>query len=117
MSRRIRLRLDVSVPRTWLAGTLAAALLLTAASELGSENVTMSTYYPAPSGVYTQMLTTQNTFLARDGGRVGIGTGSPTQKLDVAGKLRINDGTQAAGLVLTSDANGVASWGYATYAP
>lgn len=43
-------------------------------------------------------------------GNVGIGTMSPTAKLHLAGKLRVADGTQAAGRVLSSDASGVASW-------
>jgi len=42
--------------------------------------------------------------------RVGIGTDSPTAKLDIQGTLRVADGTQGAGKVLTSDATGVASW-------
>ena len=43
---------------------------------------------------------------------VGIGTSTPdlTTKLHVNGKIKISDGTQGAGKVLTSDANGVASW-------
>jgi hypothetical protein len=44
-------------------------------------------------------------------GNVGIGvTGTPTAKLQVNGTVRITDGTQLAGRVLTSDANGNASW-------
>jgi len=43
-------------------------------------------------------------------GRVGIGTTVPTTSLHVAGNVRIVDGTQAAGRVLTSDASGNASW-------
>ncbi len=43
-------------------------------------------------------------------GNVGIGTTNPSSKLDVRGKVRIVDGSQAAGRVLTSDANGVATW-------
>ena len=45
---------------------------------------------------------------------VGIGTTSPSAKLDVVGAsgttMRIADGNQAVGKVLTSDANGFASW-------
>ena len=41
---------------------------------------------------------------------VGIGTASPSTKLHVAGSFRLENGTQAAGRVLTSDASGVATW-------
>lgn len=43
-------------------------------------------------------------------GNVGIGTSAPTVRLHVAGALRVVDGTQGAGKVLTSDASGVATW-------
>lgn len=43
-------------------------------------------------------------------GDVGIGTTSPSEKLHVAGSIRMVDGTQGTDKVLTSDANGVASW-------
>ncbi|WP_161531460.1 hypothetical protein [Riemerella anatipestifer] len=43
-------------------------------------------------------------------GNVGIGTNSPQAKLDVVGSVRIADGTQQAGRILTSDSNGNASW-------
>jgi hypothetical protein len=47
-------------------------------------------------------------------GNVGINSGAPTTKLDVVGTsgttLKIVDGNQGNGKVLTSDANGVASW-------
>ncbi len=42
--------------------------------------------------------------------RVGIGTDNPSANLDIQGTLRVADGTQGAGKVLTSDASGVASW-------
>jgi hypothetical protein len=41
---------------------------------------------------------------------VGIGTLDPTRKLHVQGGVRISDGTQGAGKVLTSDADGNATW-------
>ncbi|MEQ9656965.1 tail fiber domain-containing protein, partial [Fulvivirga sp.] len=41
---------------------------------------------------------------------VGIGTTPTSASLDIVGNIKITDGTQAAGRVLTSDANGLASW-------
>ena len=41
---------------------------------------------------------------------VGIGTQIPLDKLHVVGNIRMVDGNQAAGNVLTSDANGTATW-------
>lgn len=43
-------------------------------------------------------------------GNMGIGITNPSQKLDVIGKVKITDGTQAAGRILASDANGVGTW-------
>lgn len=56
---------------------------------LRAESLTMTTYYPAPFGGYAKLLTTSDTFLARDGGSVGIGTTSPAAnaKLDVNGNI------------------------------
>lgn len=42
--------------------------------------------------------------------KVGIGTATPSVALDVVGKIRMADGTEAPGRVLTSNANGEASW-------
>ena len=45
-----------------------------------------------------------------DDGSVGINQNNPGAKLDVNGTFKLTDGTQAAGAVLTSDANGLARW-------
>lgn len=57
---------------------------------IGSESLTLTTYYPAPYGGYVSLLTTSQTLLARDGGNVGIGTANPAMKLHVAGDLQAN---------------------------
>lgn len=43
-------------------------------------------------------------------GNLGIGTNAPNAKLHVVGALKMVDGTQGAGKVLTSDATGLAKW-------
>jgi hypothetical protein len=86
----LRIRLDVGFSRSSFRWALVCTMLLVCAPELGSETVTLSTYYPAPSGVYTKMITTRDAWLARDGGNVGIGTLTPAAKLDVNGIIRTN---------------------------
>ncbi|MGB2805008.1 MAG: hypothetical protein WBD64_08960 [Candidatus Zixiibacteriota bacterium] len=55
-----------------------------------------------------------NLLLAEDGGNVGIGTGSPGEKLDVAGTAKVTGFTMptgaASGYVLTSDPSGAGTW-------
>lgn len=57
----------------------------------------------------SQWITNGNT-IYYDLGKIGIGTSTPDTTLHIAGSVKIVDGTQGAGRVLTSDANGVASW-------
>ena len=44
-----------------------------------------------------------------------FGADSSTQNVRINGSLKISDGTQGAGKVLTSDANGLASWGATSF--
>ncbi|MRX69313.1 hypothetical protein SAMN06265349_1062 [Flavobacterium resistens] len=84
-----------------------------------------TSYYDAYSGIRGYYMGTKNSDLRfytsnteklriTDVGNVGIGRQDPTVKLDVynqtAGAVKIVDGTQGAGKVLTSDANGLATW-------
>ena len=81
----ITLHFDFRLGQRSLRWLMAACMVLAAAPEVASESVTLTTYYPAPSGVYTKMITTGDTYLARDGGRVGIGTTGPGFELEVNG--------------------------------
>jgi hypothetical protein len=126
----------VRLDRRAFAGALTLFLMTGAALRLSSETMTMTTTYPAPVGVYNQVITTGNggataadTTLNRSAGntvlvpptnlngRVGVGTASPQTKLHVAGTVRLVDGSQGQGKVLTSDAAGNATWQYCSYAP
>ncbi|MDE2142060.1 MAG: hypothetical protein KGJ84_06585 [Elusimicrobia bacterium] len=91
------------------AGVILAAVAVGAlAMRLSSETLTMTTTYPAPVGVYNQIVTTGNsgsvpadTTLARNAGnvllapvtnpsgRVGVGVAVPAAKLDVGGTVRV----------------------------
>ena len=73
-------RLTAGIFRWGLSGALVSLL----APDLCPETVTLTTYYPAPSGVYAQMITTSHAYLARDtAGRVGLGTTAPLKKLHI----------------------------------
>ncbi len=100
----LTVRLELSLSPRFARWGLAAALLTCPVAELGSETVTLTTYYPAPSGVYTRMITTNDTFLARDTGRVGVGTTNVTN----LGKLVIKqDGGGATnGITLRDSVDG-----------
>jgi hypothetical protein len=43
-------------------------------------------------------------------GKIGIGDANPAARLSIGGNIKIADGTQGNGKVLTSNATGVASW-------
>lgn len=90
----LTVRFDLSFGARTVRAVMAAAMVLSAVTEVASESVTLQTYYPAPTGVYTQLITTNNTYLARDGGNVGIGTTAPLYKLDISGGLHTSGGAQ-----------------------
>src|SRR3989338_9125996 len=67
-----------------LASWAAVLGLLGSPVTVYAEDVTITANYPSPRGVYEELRTTDNTFLATAGGNVGIGTTSPGTKLDVS---------------------------------
>jgi hypothetical protein len=78
-----------------------------ATGSAGSANISGTTNHIIK---FTGATTGGNSKVFDDGTNVGIGTTTPAAKLDVAGTLKITDGTEGAGKVLTSDAAGLASW-------
>ncbi len=73
------------------------------------EDIELGTYSGNLGAVH---LTTNNSpkLTVINNGNIGIGTTNPAQKLDIQGKIKITDGTQGVGKVLSSDANGVGTW-------
>ncbi len=104
-------RFQFQITRRHLSLFLSAAFVILLIEPIATENITLSTYYPAPAGSYSNLVTIGNTWLARDNipgtptpsfvelgsnaavspgtklavmnGNVGIGTNSPQASLDV----------------------------------
>lgn len=68
----------------------------------------------ARMGLYTYAVSDQNNLRERisiaDNGNVGIDMVDPVAKLDINGTLKIRGGGPGVGKILTSDADGLASW-------
>lgn len=58
----------------------------------------------------TSSSTSNELFRIKGNGRIGINNSTPSATLDVNGTMKLTDGSQGAGKVLTSDASGNASW-------
>ena len=76
---------------------------------MGSSRL-LSVPYAILAGGTGQWTTNGNDIYNANSGNVGIGTISPAAKLHIAGSIAVSDGSQGAGKVLTSDANGLATW-------
>jgi hypothetical protein len=61
-------------------------------------------------GFKTYISTSYSDAMVVTDGKVGIGTINPSANLDIAGSVKIVDGSEGAGKVLTSAADGTASW-------
>ncbi|MFH1245239.1 MAG: hypothetical protein V1662_02015 [Candidatus Omnitrophota bacterium] len=61
---------------------------------LFAEELRLTTYYPAPYGIYKELETTDNTYLAVNSGNVGIGLETPRAKLEVLGNIIAADPTE-----------------------
>ncbi|MBI4597553.1 MAG: hypothetical protein HY737_04030 [Candidatus Omnitrophica bacterium] len=79
--------------RSTMKAWLLVGLLLATAGYVIAEEITLTTYYPSPRGVYQELRSTNSTFLAYNSGNVGIGTDQPDAqaKLDVSGPVRMGN--------------------------
>ncbi len=82
-----------------------ASLFITAPFNGGTGGIGTNGNYELP--FYTNSI---ERVVIKNDGKVGVGTSSPTAKLDVNGQVKIAGGNPGAGKVLTSDTNGLASW-------
>jgi len=98
------------VLRAWLIP--AACLTLLAAAV--AEDLSLTTYYPSPRGVYKELRTTGNALLSMNAGGVGIGTNPGMYKLSVNGDVNMNARriTNVATPVSTSPGSDVATKDY-----
>ncbi len=63
-------------------------LFIYTTSAFAEESITLTTYYPSPYGSYYNLSASNNVTLATvAGSRVGIGTSTPGDKLDVNGNI------------------------------
>ena len=106
----VTLQLQLTRRKAWLL--LTAFFLCWHPGFLGSETLTLTTYYPAPFGGYVSLLTTGRTLLARDtlaatpNSMVGIGIVTPLNKLHVRGNAGGNIDLRVDGRIQTGDAAG-----------
>lgn len=80
------------------AGLMALLFLFGSSTVAIAEDITLTTYYPAPRGVYEEIRTTNNTYLASVAGALVVGTsldprGTTNGRLIVAGPGQPPDGT------------------------
>lgn len=78
------------------------ATLSLSGSLVGTPNY-IAKYTPTGTGI-------NNSQIFDDGSNVGIGTATPSSRLEVNGQLKITGGTPGLNRVLTSDATGLAYW-------
>ncbi|MBI4422161.1 MAG: hypothetical protein HY554_00445 [Elusimicrobia bacterium] len=89
---------QLTFSRRQLRAGLATTLVLATAYGVQSESLRLTSYYPSPGGVYRKLVTTMETILAQDGGRVVVGTNQTGEKLNVgAASLVVADGRVGIG--------------------
>lgn len=93
---------------------IIAGMILNSTSLLAQVGINISNpqgifHIDSQSNTISSNITDDDVIVTADG-KVGIGTVTPSEKLDIHGNLRIVDGLQGENKRLTSDANGLAIW-------
>lgn len=95
------------------AGYLTSAPTETLAETSSASTDAAKSLYTMSAGIPVEFESSDNNtlfYLDETNEHVGIGTTTPDAKLHVSGDIKIVNGTQGANKILTSDANGLASW-------
>ncbi len=102
----VTFQLQLTRRKAWLL--LTAFFICWHPGFLGSETLTLTTYYPAPYGGYASLLTTGKTLLARDVGNVLIGMSAQATPPPVASapKVDVNGSMRASGEIIGTIATG-----------
>jgi hypothetical protein len=85
-------------------GTMAGSGITT-----GTNNIMIGDKVQAFSNTRSDQLNIGD-WIYGSGGNIGIGVADPDAKFEVNGQVKITGGSPGAGKVLTSDANGLATW-------
>jgi hypothetical protein len=96
---------------SFLIGSLFLVQLLFAQVGINTKNP-LGVFHIDPKGNTNGTIGIDDDIIVDANGNLGIGTTTPKAKVDIIGGIIIKDGTQAKDKVLTSDANGKASWQY-----
>ncbi|MBI4598552.1 MAG: hypothetical protein HY737_09160 [Candidatus Omnitrophica bacterium] len=80
--------------RSTMKAWLLVGLLLATAGYVIAEEITLTTYYPSPRGVYQELRSTSSSYFATGGGSVGIGTDAlnAAARFQVKGNTVVQDG-------------------------
>jgi len=91
--RTVTIRLEFG--RRQFVALLTLGLICFTPGDLVTEQLTLTTYYPSPYGVYEELRSTQNTYLSYTGGNTCIGSTSCSNKLQVNGNAYATNLTAA----------------------
>jgi len=97
------------------AGATTYAITTNGATQFRSANLTDRLFvigngYDANNNNVMDDAERSDAMVVLKNGNIGIGSSTPQEKLHIVGKVRIADGSQAAGRILVSDANGTGTW-------